>query len=36
VPETACPARKLTIAMRFVDTNVLLYAASTALEERAK
>lgn len=34
--ETACGAISFTIAMRFVDTNVLLYAVSTAHDESRK
>ncbi len=33
---TGCPATKYTTEMRFVDTNVLLYGASTAREGREK
>ncbi len=33
---TACLAKRLTSAMRFLDTNILLYAASTAPEEERK
>ena len=35
-PPTTCRATRCTNAMRFVDTNVLIYAVSTADEDAAK
>ena len=36
MPAIVWPAKTSTIAVRFVDTNVLLYAVSTARDERDK